>query len=96
VVLRRCVLGVLAATTMVAGGVIAATGAAGALAPGVTCVFEICTNNSDFGASVTGFATCPDGAMIPVVAFVPPHGIGILQPTGFCSDGSAPRAPFVY
>jgi hypothetical protein len=95
-VLSRCLFGVLAVTAMAAGGFLAGGGTAGALAPGVTCLSEVCTNNSDFGASVTGFATCPDGKLIPVTAFVPAHGMGVLQATSSCSDGSKPGQPYTY
>ncbi|WP_068276945.1 hypothetical protein [Aldersonia kunmingensis] len=81
---------------MTASGLLAAGGTSEALAPGVTCVFEICTNNSDFGASVTGYATCPDGTAIPVTAFVPAHGMGVLQATASCADGSKPGQPYTY
>ncbi|MCX5042140.1 hypothetical protein OG921_02895 [Aldersonia sp. NBC_00410] len=72
-----------------------AGGVASALAPGVTCVYSTCTNNSNMDRTITGTATCPNGSTVLATAFVPAHGSGVLL-AGRCPDLGVAGAPYTY
>jgi hypothetical protein len=95
IVLRRIGFTILGAATVAAGAIVTGGGVASALAPGVTCVYTTCTNNSGVGQTISGTATCEDGSTVLATAYVPAHGTATLT-TGRCPDPGVAGAPYTY
>jgi hypothetical protein len=95
-VVKRWALGVLAATTMAAGGLLAGGGTAAALPDGVTCELSTCTNESTADVTVLAYGLCTNGPLVPFIAYIPAGEVRYLAPAGLCPKGGFPTVPTMY